>query len=130
MRRIRVVVHTAEERGGGVLTDVLDDPMRAAGMLVDEGRDVVDEARDEDVRAGGGLLYVRLPRDYREIVAVRWPRECLLRLAQSLELHRQPALADFVVGEDLWEGEIQAIGRAKVMDGPSDVTPIRAFDIP
>ena len=56
VRRVRVVVDTAEERGRRVLADERDDEVRAAGVLVDEGRDVVDEAGDEDERAGRGLL--------------------------------------------------------------------------
>ena len=56
VRRVGVVVDAAEERSRRVLADELDDEVRAAGVLVDEGRDVVDEAGDEDERAGRGLL--------------------------------------------------------------------------
>jgi hypothetical protein len=52
-----MVVQT-KERGTGVLAVVLDDEVRAAGVLADERHDVVDEARDEDERALGGLLDV------------------------------------------------------------------------
>ena len=56
VRRVGVVVDAAEERGRRILADELDDEVRTAGVLVDEGRDVVDEAGDEDERAGSGLL--------------------------------------------------------------------------
>ena len=56
VRRVGVVVDAAEERSRRVLADELDDEVRAAGVLVDEGRNVVDEAGDEDERAGCGLL--------------------------------------------------------------------------
>ena len=48
MGSVRVVVYTAEERGRRVLTDVLDDQVATAGMLVDEIGDIVNEAGDDD----------------------------------------------------------------------------------
>lgn len=45
---VRVIVYTAEERGRRVLTDVLDDQVATARVLVDKVRNVVDEASDDD----------------------------------------------------------------------------------
>ena len=56
MGGVGVIVDTTEERGRSVLADVLDDEMTSAGVLVNEGRDVVDETADEDERAGLGLF--------------------------------------------------------------------------
>ena len=46
-------------------------------------------------------LLTAIPADDREVVTVRRPVQALLLLAQTLELHRELALLDFVVGEDL-----------------------------
>lgn len=58
VRSIRVVVDTAEERCGGVFANVLDEEMATAGMLFEEGGDVVDESGDDDERAFDTLLLV------------------------------------------------------------------------
>ena len=50
VRSVRVVVHTAEERRRRVAADVLREKMTATGVLVQEGRNIVDEARNEDQR--------------------------------------------------------------------------------
>ena len=51
-----MVVNTAEERSGCVLTDVLDDQVTATRVLVHEVGDVVDEARNDNQRPLLGLL--------------------------------------------------------------------------
>lgn len=56
MGSVRVVVHTAEERGSRILTDVLDDQVATAGVLIDEVRHVVDEASDDDERPCNALF--------------------------------------------------------------------------
>ena len=53
---IRVVIDTSEESRGSVLADVLGEEMAASGMLVQEGRDIVDEAGDENEWALSRLL--------------------------------------------------------------------------
>lgn len=55
VRGIGMIIDTAEERCGSVFADVLDDEVGSSGVLFDEGRDIVDEAGDEDEGAGGGL---------------------------------------------------------------------------
>lgn len=55
MRGVGMVVHAAEERGRRVPADVLDDEVPAAGVIVHEVGDVVDEAGDEDEGPRGGL---------------------------------------------------------------------------
>ena len=48
MRSIRVVVNTAEERCRRVLTDVLHEEMTASRVFINERRDIVNKARDQD----------------------------------------------------------------------------------
>lgn len=48
MRSVRVVVDTAEESRRSVLTDVLGEEVTSTGMLVNEGRNIVDVTSDND----------------------------------------------------------------------------------
>jgi hypothetical protein len=54
-----------------------ENPLRAAGVLIDEESAVRGSAGDVNMRR----FYVRLPRDKGEILAVCLPRERLLSLA-------------------------------------------------
>ena len=56
MCSIRVVINTTEESRGSVLADVLGEEMAASGVLVQEGRDIVDEAGYKDEWALSRLL--------------------------------------------------------------------------
>lgn len=56
VRRIRVVVHATEERRRGVTADILREEVAAAGVVIEEGANVVDKASDKDQGALGGLL--------------------------------------------------------------------------
>lgn len=53
---VGVVVNAAEESSGRVLADVLGEQMATTWVLVEEGRDVMDEATDDDERASLSLL--------------------------------------------------------------------------
>lgn len=53
---IRVIVNTTEESSRSVPAEVLLDQVTATRVLLHEGRDVVDEAGDEDQRTSLGLL--------------------------------------------------------------------------
>ena len=53
---IRVVVNTAKERSGRVFANILREQMATTRVLVEEGRDIMDEATDNDERASLGLL--------------------------------------------------------------------------
>jgi hypothetical protein len=48
MGRVRVIVHAAEESRGRVPADVLREQMATTRVLVEEGRDIMDEATDND----------------------------------------------------------------------------------
>lgn len=56
MRGVRVVVHAAKERRRRVFADVAREEVPPAGVRVEEGGDVVDEAGDEHEGAGGALF--------------------------------------------------------------------------
>ena len=56
MCSVRVVVNAAEKRRGCILADVLRKQMATTRVLVEEGRDVMDEAPDNDERASLRLL--------------------------------------------------------------------------
>jgi hypothetical protein len=53
---VRVVVNAAEESSARVFADVLREQMATTRVLIEEGRDVMDEATDNDERASFGLL--------------------------------------------------------------------------
>jgi hypothetical protein len=59
MRSIRVIINPAKEGGRSISADLLRQQMAAAGMLIQERADVVNEAGYED--QGSGL---RLFLDY------------------------------------------------------------------
>ena len=101
VRRIGMVIDTAKERSRRILANHLSDEMTTARVLVHESGHVVDEASDNDERALERLLLEALPVDDREVGAVGGPGQVVLLLAETLELHRELALLDFVVGEDL-----------------------------
>jgi len=112
---IRVIVNASEERRGRVPADVLAYQVGAAGVLVDECRDVVNETADEDQRAEYGLFLERFPADDGQVIAVGRPGELLLRFPKTLELHRQLTFTDFVVREDF-----QMTGQSKPLAGPNE----------
>ena len=66
MCRIGVVVYTTEERRRSILADHAGDVITAAGMLVHERPDIVDEASNDDQRTLLSLLL-----DWRD-VSQRW----------------------------------------------------------
>jgi hypothetical protein len=51
-----VIVDTAKECCGRVLSDHLDNQVTPSRMLLNEGRDVVDETRDKNEGTFGSLL--------------------------------------------------------------------------
>jgi hypothetical protein len=56
MCSVRVVVNAAEESSACVFADVLYEQMATTRVLIEEGRDVMDEATNNDERASLGLL--------------------------------------------------------------------------
>jgi len=56
MCSVRVVVNAAEKSSGCVFADVLHEQMATTRVFVKEGRDVMDEATNNDERASLGLL--------------------------------------------------------------------------
>lgn len=56
MCSVRVVVNAAKERSGRVFAEVLREQMATTRVLIEEGRDIMDEATNNDERASLGLL--------------------------------------------------------------------------
>ena len=61
---IRVVVDTTEERRCRILANVLREQMTATGMFIQEVRDIVNEASNDDQRSLLGLF-----EDYSSVSA-------------------------------------------------------------
>lgn len=51
-----MVVNAAKERSGRVFADVLREQMATTRVLIEEGRDIMDEATNDNERASLGLL--------------------------------------------------------------------------
>lgn len=51
-----MIIDTAEECGGRILTNIPEDQMSAAWVLVDEGSDVVDKPGNKNERSLSSLL--------------------------------------------------------------------------
>ena len=96
-----MVVHATVESSSRVAPNVLAQQMLATGMLVQEARHIMNEPANEDERSILALRLESIPRNNRHLLLVRRPRQALLFGAELLQLHRQLALCDFVLGEDL-----------------------------
>lgn len=81
---VAMVVHTTVESGCAVLAETCGQQVSSTGVLVKEGRDIVDETADADQRAALGLLFELLPRDDGQVVRALWPLEFLLHLVGVL----------------------------------------------
>jgi len=67
MCSVRVVVNAAEECSGRILADILREQMAATRVFVEEGRNVMDEATDNDERPSLGLLLEAI-----QLITGRW----------------------------------------------------------
>lgn len=100
MRGVGVHVHAAVEHGRGVLADAAADHGLAAGVVLDELRDVVDHARDGDEAAPVlGLVDEVVPLDDGELVQGHAPVEPRALLVQFLLLLLHAAFFDLVLLE-------------------------------
>lgn len=99
MRKGRTVA--AVESIGRVAAEAGLDERAAAGVLVDEGRDVVDVARDDHELTGLARLLELVPREDGEVVRRLGPADLVGLASDGLELHGVLAAADLVVGERL-----------------------------
>lgn len=100
MRRVGVHVHAAVKHGRGVLADAAADHGLAAGVILDEIRDIVDHARHGDEAAPVlGLVDVVVPLDDGELVQGHAPVEPCALLVQFLLLLLHAALFDLVLLE-------------------------------
>ena len=72
VRGVRVVVHAAEERRRRVLAGVLREQVAAAGVFVEEGRHVVDEAADYDERPRLRLLLDYIKGNVKKNPPEKW----------------------------------------------------------
>lgn len=61
MCSVRVIVNTAKERGGGVLSDTLRQKMTPTRMLIKEIRHIMDKSRNHNQRPLPRLLGEALP---------------------------------------------------------------------
>ncbi|KAI3484012.1 hypothetical protein L1887_53026 [Cichorium endivia] len=128
--RIRVVVDTAEESSGSVLANLAREQVAATRVLVEEGRDVVDEAVDNNEGASLGLLDKVVPRDDGEVGRGLGPLELLTKLVSLLELHRKTTLLDLVVGEGLEvRGETELAHGANEPLGGVELVPLNSVAV-
>lgn len=100
VRSIAVIIHSTKEGSSSIFTNVLGQKVTASWMLIKEVGHIMDKTSDTDqgTRLGLCLVYTRvsktststrqsltaLPVYDRKVAIVRWPRELLLGLAQTL----------------------------------------------
>lgn len=116
--RVGVKVNPAVEDRRGVLPNRRGDERLATGVLLDEVRDVVDDAGDRDEGPGGAVGRLRLgdeivPLDYRKLVKGDAPVQLGSLLVELLLQLLDPPLLDLVLPELL-----QVIGQADLLPQP------------
>lgn len=87
MRRVGMVVDAAKERRRCVFSNILSEQMSSTWMFVEEPRDIMDEATNEDKRSRLRLFLEGFPGDDGETVRILRPDEGVLLFSKALELH-------------------------------------------
>jgi len=95
---VRVIVDSAEESGSSIFAKTGLDESASSRVFVDEGRDVVDEAGDDDELTGLASFGEVVPGENGKVVRRLGPVDLVGLLLKSLHLHSDLSSTNLVIG--------------------------------